>query len=96
MQSLPAEYRHEPSTGLAAGVDGLECVRKILFGAYDYLNPDGILVVEVGNSQLAVEQAWPQVPFVWLEFEYGGEGVLLLEAKHVYEFHDQFILRESA
>jgi len=96
MQSLPAEYRHEPPTGLVAGVDGLECVRKILFGAKDYLSPDGILVVEVGNSQLAVEQAWPQVPFVWLEFEYGGEGVFLLEAKHVYEFHDQFTLKASA
>jgi ribosomal protein L3 glutamine methyltransferase len=96
MTDLPDEYRHEPVSGLAAGDDGLDCVRKILFGARQFLKPDGILIVEVGNSQAAVEQAWPQVPFVWLEFEYGGGGVFLLEAQHVYAFHEQFKLKESA
>ena len=96
MTELPDEYRHEPVSGLVAGADGLDCVRKILFGAKQYLSPGGILIVEVGNSQAAVEQAWPQVPFVWLEFEYGGEGVFLLEAQHVYDYHEQFELKESA
>ena len=96
MAELPDEYRHEPASGLVAGVDGLDCVRKILAGARAYLKPDGILIVEVGNSQAAVERTWPQVPFVWLEFEYGGEGVFLLEARHVNEFHEQFNLKESA
>lgn len=96
MTTLPDEYRHEPVSGLAAGDDGLDCVRKILFGAKQFLKPDGILIVEVGNSQSAVEQTWPHVPFIWLEFEYGGEGVFLLEAKHVYDFHDQFKFKESA
>jgi ribosomal protein L3 glutamine methyltransferase len=96
MADLPEEYRHEPATGLVAGDDGLDCVRKILSGAKHYLRPGGILIVEVGNSQAAVERAWPQVPFVWLEFEYGGEGVFLLEAKHVYDFHEQFKFKESA
>lgn len=96
MEELPDEYRHEPETGLVAGADGLDCVRKILFGAKQYLRPGGILIVEVGNSQQAVEHAWPQIPFVWLEFEYGGEGVFMLEAEHVYNFHDEFGLKESA
>lgn len=96
MTELPAEYRHEPVSGLVAGDDGLDCVRKILFGAKDYLRPGGILIVEVGNSQAAVERAWPQVPFVWLEFEYGGEGVFLLEAQHIYDYHEQFKFKESA
>ena len=96
MTDLPEEYRHEPETGLVAGDDGLDCVRKILSGARQFLKPNGILIVEVGNSQAAVECTWPQVPFVWLEFEYGGEGVFLLEAQHVYEFHEQFTLKETA
>jgi len=96
MTDLPEEYRHEPETGLVAGDDGLDCVRKILSGARQFLKPNGILIVEVGNSQAAVERTWPQVPFVWLEFEYGGEGVFLLEAQHVYEFHEQFTLKETA
>lgn len=96
MTGLAQEYRHEPVTGLVAGDDGLDCVRKILHGAVDRLNPNGILIVEVGNSQAAVEQAWPEVPFVWLEFEYGGEGVFMLEANQVLEFHAQFALTASA
>lgn len=96
MTELPEEYRHEPVSGLVAGADGLDCVRKILFGAKEYLSPGGILIVEVGNSQDAVEQAWPQVPFTWLEFEYGGDGVFLLEQQYVNEFHDLFVTKESA
>lgn len=96
MHELPEEYRHEPATGLVAGADGLDCVRRILYGADKYLTDQGILVVEVGNSQPAVEQAWPQVPFVWLEFEYGGTGVFLLEARQVREFHNQFNAEEPA
>ena len=96
MTQLPDEYRHEPVSGLVAGNDGLDCVRKILFGAKDYLSSNGILIVEVGNSQQAVEQTWPDVPFVWLEFEYGGEGVFLLEAQHAYDYHEPFEIQESA
>ncbi|MEJ2362556.1 MAG: 50S ribosomal protein L3 N(5)-glutamine methyltransferase [Gammaproteobacteria bacterium] len=93
MQDLPEEYCHEPETGLVAGEDGLDCVRKILYGAADYLSQDGILFVEVGNSQQAVEQTWPDVPFVWLEFEYGGDGVFMLEARQLSDFRELFKLK---
>ncbi len=78
--SLPAEYRHEPALGLQAGTDGLEIVRQILDQAGDYLTEDGWLVVEVGSSQAALLAAYPDLPFIWPEFERGGEGVFLLPA----------------
>lgn len=86
MASLPPEYRHEPEHALASGDDGLDFTRQLLRQAADYLTDDGILVVEVGNSMDAVEQVWPQVQFVWLEFERGGHGVFLLTRSQLLEY----------
>jgi len=79
LQGLPDEYRHEPTLALAAGRDGLESVRTILRDAAAHLNPAGVLIVEVGNSERALRRAFPRLPFVWLAFERGGGGVFLLE-----------------
>ena len=78
MQTLPEEYRHEPVQALKAEDNGLALVNRILKQAPSHLNDDGILIVEVGNSMEVLIERYPELPFVWLDFENGGEGVFLL------------------
>jgi ribosomal protein L3 glutamine methyltransferase len=80
LASLPAEYRHEPTLALASGRAGLDSVHVLLAQARRHLRPGGALIVEVGNTERAVRRAYPQLPFIWLQFERGGGGVFVLGA----------------
>ena len=86
VDALPAEYQQEPDLGLASGEDGLKHVEIILREATQYLTENGILIVEVGLSEEALCLAHPQLAFIWLDFERGGEGVFMLTAKTLQEY----------
>ena len=83
---MPEEYHHEPSMALASGHDGLDITRRILVEAEHHLNDGGLLVVEVGNSCIALEQAFPEVPFNWVEFEHGGHGVFVFTKEELLHY----------
>ncbi|MGV6826262.1 MAG: 50S ribosomal protein L3 N(5)-glutamine methyltransferase [bacterium] len=86
MQALPDEFKHEPTMALHSGSDGLDLTKKILHQAATHLNEEGVLVLEVGNSQYHLLNTYPDVPFQWLDFERGGDGVFLLTRQQLAEW----------
>jgi len=78
MSTLPPEYRHEPQLALCSGADGLDATREILEHAADHLKPNGLLVVEIGHNRAALEVAYPNLSFNWLEVAAGDEFVFML------------------
>ncbi|MGV6989382.1 50S ribosomal protein L3 N(5)-glutamine methyltransferase [Testudinibacter sp. P80/BLE/0925] len=78
LDEMPAEFYHEPMLALEAGDDGLILAKRILANAADYLTDNGVLVCEVGNSMVHLIEQFPTVPFNWIQFERGGDGVFSL------------------
>ncbi|NNJ83439.1 MAG: 50S ribosomal protein L3 N(5)-glutamine methyltransferase [Gammaproteobacteria bacterium] len=86
--AMPAEYHHEPLIGLASGDDGLAHVGTIVREAGRFLAPEGILVVEVGASRLALEKEFPNAPLTWLTLTSGGENIFLISARELVNYFD--------
>jgi len=78
LAGMPKEYFHEPVLGLAAGTDGLSLITPLLQQAKKFLKPEGVLIAEVGASQNAMMERFPDIPLLWLDFEHGGEGVFII------------------
>ncbi|MGS0683428.1 50S ribosomal protein L3 N(5)-glutamine methyltransferase [Shewanella sp. 125m-7] len=93
---MPDEYHHEPEIGLASGRDGLDLTKRILANAADYLTEDGLLVVEVGNSMVHLSEQFPDVPFTWVSFENGGDGVFVLTRDQLVENESLFAIYKDS
>jgi ribosomal protein L3 glutamine methyltransferase len=85
MAKLPTEYRNEPQIALGSGLAGLDHTHTILREAADYLNDEGILVVEIGHNRDALEAAYPEVAFTWLEVAAGDQFVFLLTKEQLLD-----------
>ncbi|CAA9891614.1 N5-glutamine methyltransferase [Candidatus Methylobacter favarea] len=90
-EQLPKEFRAEPDIGFKGGHSGLDIVLRILADADDYLTEQGVLIVEVGSSAETLQDTFPEVPFYWLDFKRGGDGVFLLTADQVNQYHELFL-----
>lgn len=90
MATLPTEYRHEPNAALEAEDNGLALVEQILLRATDFLTSNGVLFVEVGNSDYAVMEKWPDIEFLWLDFEQGGHGIFMLTQAQCANFSKRY------
>ncbi len=86
MDKLPQEYRHEPRLALDGGADGMDIVRRIILNAKQHLNPDGILMVEVGHERQHVENAFPTLEMTWLTTSAGDDMVFLMTYAQIPEF----------
>lgn len=91
LAAMPAEYQNEPEIALGSGFDGLDFTRRLLSQAESFLTDDGVLIVEVGNSWVHLEEAFPRVPFTWLEFERGGHGVFMLTGEQLKQYRAEFL-----
>ena len=81
-EALPPEYHHEPGLALIAEQNGLDFIARILHDSPPFLRDNGILVLEMGEVAEEAEKAFPH-PFKWVELDNGGEGIAVLEAKHL-------------
>jgi ribosomal protein L3 glutamine methyltransferase len=69
MADLPPECRAEPKLAFDGGADGLDIVRRILDEAGKHLTPRGGLLCEIGRGRELLEEAFPQLPLLWLDTE---------------------------
>ncbi|NLK85420.1 MAG: 50S ribosomal protein L3 N(5)-glutamine methyltransferase [Aeromonadales bacterium] len=90
LSTMPDEFRCEPDLALGSGDDGLDCAKRILADAVNYLNDDGILIMEVGNSEEQLVDLFPTVPFHFVDLKRGGTGVFILTVEQLRAYHEVF------
>jgi len=87
---MPVEFFHEPKLALVSGDDGLDLTAAMLAQAADWLSEQGLIVIEVGNSEVALQNALPEVPFMWLDLSSGGNGIFCLTGVQCRQYQARF------
>ena len=93
MATMPPEFRKEPVVALASGNDGLTLVRRLLGQAADWLESDGVMVLEVGNTWGLLDREITSrtgESVQWCEFESGGHGVCVLSKQELNTLYSAF------
>jgi ribosomal protein L3 glutamine methyltransferase len=81
MAELPRECRFEPKLAFDGGADGLDIVRRILCEAGRHLTAQGGLLCEIGRGRALLEDAFPQLPLLWLDTEESDGEVFWISAE---------------
>jgi len=58
-------------------------VRRLLTGLPSRMTDDGVLVMDTGATSDAVADAFPHLPFTWVELEHGGDGISVLTRREL-------------
>ncbi len=74
------EFAAEPRLAHDGGIDGLDIVRKLLRQARERLEPHGIVVIEVGGLQAAIDREFAALRPEWLPTDDGSDCVVLFRA----------------
>ena len=80
---LPIEFQKEPRMALDGGIDGLDIIRRLLRQARDRLQPHGIVVLEVGALQRAMNKEFKSLRPLWLPTADGSNCVCLIRAERL-------------
>ena len=92
MAELPPEYNAEPRIALEADAEGTELAVRLLREGVRVLAPDGLMLLEVGETWMALEDRLSKVPFLWLDLPQGGSGVAAISAQELRDWSAAGIL----
>ncbi|MBU6460096.1 MAG: 50S ribosomal protein L3 N(5)-glutamine methyltransferase [Proteobacteria bacterium] len=81
MTALPPEYKKEPSIALQSGTDGLDHIRILFSKITQYLQENGLLLLEIGHNRTEFYKEWPKLEVTWLETTSGEGDVALITAQ---------------
>ena len=79
VNNFPMEFLKEPSMALGSGDEGLNHTIRIIHEAKQYLNDNGMLIIEIGHNKEVLLNKFPTLQFQWLDVSLGNDFVFMLQ-----------------